>query len=131
MLYCRAKPPVCFLPKMLSAWIACHFFLKSLSEQSAFSPVIGFVLSPRFVSLSLCSNVLSSPVCFLNPMLCLLFSFSLPFQSLFETLYTVLPLLSDCIYLIPLPFGAFFSLPLSRSSASFSAFVPLSLTAGV
>lgn len=143
MLYCRAKPRMCRLPKNVPSMDFLQFSLNCSLSNPLFLLVICFVLYSCFDFSSLHSTFLPSPVLFVcpSPGLSLLCSPSLCVVSpslitFSHTLHGFSPLasLSVCIF-NPSPNLCIF-LPLA--SASFSAFLSpflflpsLSLTAGV
>lgn len=77
VLYCRAKPPVCCLPKMFRAWITSNFFLHLSVWAIRFFNSICFVLYSCFVSPLLYSTFLSSSVWFFSTPWSFSFSLSL------------------------------------------------------
>lgn len=123
MLYCRAKPPVCCLPKMFTPWTASNF--------SSIAPFLSrnlFSLVP-----SLCFPIPLFHLCFLFPLnpAVLLLSPLLVFSNLYFPNVPLSVFSSPAsASLIPFSESVFsspFLLSLRFAPASFSAFVPLSL----
>ena len=131
MLYCRAKPRVCCLPKKCSECGSPPIFLKLLSlSNPLFLLLICFVFYSCFDFSSLHSTFLPSPVCLsVRPLVSLSLSLSLCVVSaslitFSHTLHGFSPLASLCLSASLIPICVFFSL---LPQPHFLPFVPFSL----
>lgn len=115
MLYCRAKPRVCCLPKKCSECGSPPIFLKLLSlSKPLFLLLICFVFYSCFDFSSLHSTFLPSPVCLsVHPLVSLSLSLCVVSASLItfsHTLHGFSPLASLCLSASLIPICVFFSL---------------------